>query len=77
MAKGIADYVTLNGRISYKQAQWLCQNADYWKQRRPKELMDIVLPSSNKHSVGEVENPVLLEILRRVKRIEKQLKAGD
>ena len=77
MGMGITDYVRRKGWISHAQAQWLCQNADYWKQRRPKELLEIQLRPSKKQPAYELENPVLLEILRRVKRIEKHLKARD
>ena len=79
MADGIALYVRTHGRISHKQAEWVCRNADYWKMKRPSELASIVIKSksakqsSTSESECQSSDDILLQVLRRVKRAEKIL----
>ena len=78
MADGIAHYVKTHSYISQKQAEWLCRNADYWKSKRPTELKDIVITGKkqrqpNDEAFSQHAEDILMELMRRVKRIEKIL----
>lgn len=80
MAEGILKYAQEKAFLSEKQAAWVCQNASYWKLKRPSEMAHVKWGSQSSSDSGGIhseEGPAstLKEILRRLYRIESMLKA--
>lgn len=77
MADGIASYVEDKGYLSEKQAQWVCQNADYWKMKRPSELAAIVVGPKEKQqdTAGDdiSSKDGAGQLMRLLKRMERKL----
>jgi hypothetical protein len=41
MSRGIAEYITDHRVVTEPQAKWLSRNADFYRVRRPPELLDV------------------------------------
>lgn len=80
MAESISRYAQEKGQLSEKQAAWICQNAFYWKLKRPSEMAHVkwgAQASSDSGGIQFTDGPTatLKEILRRLSRIETLLKS--
>jgi len=79
MAEGISKYAQEKSYLSERQAAWVCQNASYWKLKRPSEMVHVkwgTHSASLNDRIHLHQGPAstLNEILRRLSRIENILK---
>jgi len=79
MAKGISDFVGKNGYVSERQAQWLCNNADFWKIDRPVELREFdIAPKAQgqdtpaKHGSKNQTQKVIAHLKEAVRLLESE-----
>jgi len=71
MGDNIIGYIK-QGQLHFKQANWLCKNADYHDLERPEELLDFKVQSTPKaDQLTQTEDETTQKILGHVGEIAK------